>query len=233
MVESNVSTPATCDRPGAWPTLVRSADVKKRSNTFGRDFDWDQPRAARERVVYRDGHSIVNGNADDYQILGRRLVTPKPGPGYSIQPSCGYESCIDHVDLVPPIRPAYPAGVCVYCGFPATTRDHVLPKSWTGLAERTRVVTVPACVECNSSINDSFAPTIAERRRIAHASIRRRYSRYFSVVMVGASDLALMGYAMRSAAVARMNTHVAVMGRLAWPLDPLYDVRALGDLEGI
>lgn len=166
------------------------------------------------------------GGHDEYQTIGARTVTPRPGPGWTIRATCGEPFCVEHVELIAPIHPAYPFGVCVYCGLPGDTRDHILPRTWTGDSDRTRVVTVPACRECNSAIGDTFAPTVAERREIAHRYIRKRYARYLRYVVRGKSDLAQMGHLMRVATIAAREKHEVTIGRLAWPTDPLYDVRA-------
>lgn len=50
--------------------------------------------------------------------------------------------------------------LCVYCGDPATTRDHVVPRSW-----RYTTYTVPACVDCNCRIlRDVPLFTVEDRR---------------------------------------------------------------------
>lgn len=52
----------------------------------------------------------------------------------------------------------YPAGLCLYCGEYADTRDHLLPVTYTGRAVRRQVLTVPAYRQCNSFIGDAAAP---------------------------------------------------------------------------
>lgn len=41
---------------------------------------------------------------------------------------------------------------CVFCGGIATTRDHVPPKNLF-LSPRPRLITVPACINCNGSLS--------------------------------------------------------------------------------
>jgi len=59
---------------------------------------------------------------------------------------------------------------CVYCGKPATTRDHIPPRAGKlralqiGLARR-RWVTVPACRKCNEALGKLPLWTIAARTR--------------------------------------------------------------------
>ncbi len=68
-----------------------------------------------------------------------------------------------------------PDVLCVYCGWDADSVDHILPRTWTGDAARPFIPTVPACRDCNARINDAFAPTLGERRRIAYESLERKY----------------------------------------------------------
>jgi hypothetical protein len=44
-----------------------------------------------------------------------------------------------------------PPLICVYCGAPATTRDHIPPKSIFVELELSTLVTVPSCERCNNA----------------------------------------------------------------------------------
>ena len=94
-----------------------------------------------------------------------------------LRSTCG-NRCINPAHLVAhqPVKIAYPAGVCVYCGFPAGTKDHLVPRAWTGETRRQRVAVVPACADCNSRIGAFGSANVSERRKHAQASIRRRWS---------------------------------------------------------
>lgn len=196
-----------------------------------RDYDWSKHTPGQEAFRRHGPHVICMGGEDDYQTIGARTVVPRPGPGWLIRATCQERFCVEHVELVPPIRPAFPPGVCVYCGMPADTKDHILPRTWSGDSDRRRVVTVPACRECNSAIGEAYAPTVAERREIAHRYIRRRYAKYLKYVIRGQSDLDTMGHLMRTATIDARRKHEATMARLAWPTDPFYDARAF-DTDG-
>jgi hypothetical protein len=56
---------------------------------------------------------------------------------------------------------------CVYCGEPATDRDHVVAHSLVNSASRDRTFdhdeVVPACKDCNGALNNKPLVTIAER----------------------------------------------------------------------
>lgn len=45
------------------------------------------------------------------------------------------------------VEDAYPDGLCVYCGQPGESRDHIVPVSRGGLHSRENMV--PACHHCN------------------------------------------------------------------------------------
>ena len=63
-----------------------------------------------------------------------------------------------------------PGSRCHYCGAPATTVDHVIPKAKGGTDAMSNLV--PACARCNSSKRDRPAPRPAGTRvaRPANAS---------------------------------------------------------------
>lgn len=164
---------------------------------------------------------------EGYQILVERLLGKRPPSLWTYQPECGTAACFTHAVAVPPIRADYPSGECAYCGSTADTVDHILPRNWTGRAARNRVVTVPACRECNSAIGDRYAPTVQERRSIAHSFLRRKYKAALRTVMYGPSDLAELGPNLRAFKAKMMATHEWVMARLEWPPDRFYDDRAM------
>lgn len=126
----------------------------------------------------------------------------------------------------------YPAGVCVYCGNPAGSRDHLLPKNITGLALRGSVPVVPACGNCNSRINDYPSASVAERRRKAQVSIERSNRRLLLSPHKTNRDLMELGPTLRSVAIRNNHKRESIRLRLAWPEDPYYDLRAF-QLSGV
>ena len=67
--------------------------------------------------------------------------------------------------------------LCVYCGALANQLDHLLPLPWTGKAVRSLVPTVPACGNCNRTINDFPNPSIMERSMLVAASLRKKHAK--------------------------------------------------------
>lgn len=143
-------------------------------------------------------------------------------------PACGTRTCLvrEHMVVHQPLGLAYQRGICIYCGFPATTMDHLVPRTWTGDAQRHSVVTVPACRECNSLINDSYAFNITERRALAHERIMRKHRKWLNCKMFTAAELAEMGRNLRSKVDEGMQMRAITEARLAWPFDPFYDLHA-------
>ena len=141
---------------------------------------------------------------------------------------CGDPMClvVECMTLFEPKQLAYPTGVCVYCGDPAGTKDHLLPKPLTGDALRGRVLVVPACGNCNSRINDFPSACITDRREKAHASIRRTSKDLLAVPDKNIGELRHLGPTLRSVALKNNRKRAWIRGRLAWPEDPYYDLRA-------
>ena len=169
----------------------------------------------------------------DYQeeATGRYVhVWQSPLGSYAyVHPTCDTRYCltVDHLQVTRPRKLAYPYGLCVYCGLSGSTRDHLEPVTWTGEAARRFVVTVPACGECNSLINDAYAPTVAQRREIAHEGIRRKYRRVLARKPFTGEELDEFEGNLRASVVEGMAERQYVLDRLAWPVDPAYDLRAV------
>ena len=103
-----------------------------------------------------------------------------------------------------------------------------MPKTVTGEAVRRKVLTVPACRECNSLINDSPVYSITERRSIAHKGIRRKYKKQLAVFDYSPEEISEFGHALRTAILAAKQNKEIILARLAWPEDTTYDMRYLG-----
>ena len=139
---------------------------------------------------------------------------------------------VRHMRLRAPRLLAYPKHVCIYCGGPAWTKDHLLPRGWTGEARRTFVAVVPACGVCNVLLRDTLTWSITERRAICHARMRRKFRTVLRTVEYGPTDLREFGPTLRAHVVKSMSEKEDVMRWLSWPEDPTFDERAL-ELSGI
>lgn len=143
----------------------------------------------------------------------------------------------DHCDVEMCLEPAcmtlheskaikYPIGVCVYCGNVGGTRDHLIPKPISGEVLRHRVLTVPACADCNNRIGDFPSYCVTERRQRAHDSIRKNNKGLLAVPDKTYADLRPLGPALRSVAIKNNHKREAIRLRLSWPDDPYFDLRA-------
>lgn len=144
-----------------------------------------------------------------------------------IRATCG-NMCLNPQHLIAhqPTFIAYPAGVCVYCGLPAGTKDHLIPRAWTGETRRQSVAVVPACAECNTGIGASGSAGIDDRRKIAHDRLRKAKAEILAAPEWSQDDLAELGPILRQHVEAKQRVRQATLARLAWPEDPFYDMRA-------
>jgi len=96
----------------------------------------------------------------------------------------------------------------------------------TGLALRHIVLTVPACGNCNSRINDFPSPNVSDRRRKAQESILRSGKKLLERPYKSGHELRELGPLLRSVAIKNNAKTDELRARLQWPDDPFFDVRA-------
>lgn len=129
---------------------------------------------------------------------------------------------------------------CTYCGLPADSVDHVVPRHLLERADaagldlfrvfRMQRWTVPACRECNSIIGARIFKTLAERRAAAHKGIRKKYAALLRIPDWSEDDLAEMGPRAREDIRHAIRARDGVRERLRWQGDKDPDVRAVYDL---
>lgn len=172
------------------------------------------------------------GNPRQYQLAAQEVWSRHNDRGVLpwswIDTSCDLHQCMDPVCMTihAPIRIDYPRESCVYCGEGCDGFDHLLPKPWTGAGVRHMVAVVPACGNCNNRINDFPSPNVAKRRKKAQLSLERSSKALLLRPIKSKADMLTLGHAMRSVAHANNEKAERVRARLAWPLDPHYDLRA-------
>lgn len=115
---------------------------------------------------------------------------------------------------------------CYYCGLPATTKDHAIPRCLLStLADdpdalrhlmSNRRETVPACRECNCLLGPSVQDTLEERKHFLKERLRRRYRRYLGIRNWSEEDLAEMGGTLRGFIRYGLRKKALVLGRLRW-----------------
>jgi 5-methylcytosine-specific restriction endonuclease McrA len=177
------------------------------------------------------------GRVKNYQAAAARSLTlegREPSPWSWITTTCGGELCIepDHLVAHAPRTLAYPRGLCIYCGRTGGSRDHLLPRNWSGETKRHFVVTVPACGTCNSVLSDTLTWSITERRTLCHQRLHRKYAKVLKTMGHTPAMLDEYGPTLRAYVMDELAKKRAVLQMLAWPVDPTYDARAL-ELSGI
>lgn len=172
------------------------------------------------------------GRPRDYQREALRLYALEHQrtllPWSYVTLTCEVDMClrVECMTVHAPKRIEYPSFVCVYCGLPCDQRDHLLPAPSTGLALRKLVLTVPACGECNASINDFPDPHVGHRRLVAQKKIAKKNRRLLQRKEKTEAELSQLGHELRSVAIKNNNMARGVRLRLAWPDDHAYDLRA-------
>ena len=144
-----------------------------------------------------------------------------------VSTTCG-ERClnVDHMRITPSVRLAYPYGVCVYCGQRAGTKDHLIPRAWSGETARRGVAVVPACGECNGVLSDVGIWSINARRAVAHIRLMRKHRRVLAYINYSPEELDEFGPGLRSSIEEGAARKADLLERLDWPLDPGFDLRA-------
>lgn len=120
---------------------------------------------------------------------------------------------------------------CYYCGEPAGTVDHTVPraalKATTGPAGRAvlirghELLTVPACGECNSLLGAQTFASLSARVRAAKGALRRRYRKLLALPDWNDLELAWLEPAMRAKVRATIGMRDAVRQRIEWSGGPL------------
>jgi hypothetical protein len=167
------------------------------------------------------------GHPAAHQEEARRVFGFVP-PFTWVATACGSKLCLtkEHLVIRQPLNLGYPTGLCIYCGLEATQRDHLIPEPWSGPAIRPHVLTVPACRECNNSINDSLTFSITKRREIAHEHIYRRHGKWLRCKYFTNEELEEMGPNLRSTVHEGHIMRAITEARVSWPHDQFYDLHA-------
>lgn len=125
--------------------------------------------------------------------------------------------------------PHYAPDVCYYCGLPAGTIDHVVPQSlldeWLRLGDvenyqlatgRGRVLTVPACQQCNSILGAKYDPTLLDRKSRLKTRLRQKYRRVLGMPDWTPEQLAALGPRLRQHVEQGLRLRALIRRRIAW-----------------
>lgn len=190
------------------------------------------PNSTHDRLVNEKPCKDWDGDPREYQRTAAGIFYVEGhdlDPWDWITPLCDNPRCIEpeHLAVQANVKLRYPHDICIYCGRPGFTKDHLLPSNWTGDARRHYVVTVPACGTCNTLLRDTLTWSITERRALAHERLRHHYRKVFRTVDRTPDELNEYGPILRAVIVDGMERKAEVLRMLAWPEDPAYDLRAL------
>ena len=115
---------------------------------------------------------------------------------------------------------------CYYCGLPASSIDHVIPRSLLedlqdipdAMREITagRRLTVPACRECNCMLSDNYDETLADRKARLKERLRRKYRSILVVPDWNDDELEQVSEALQSHIRAGIAHRNLIRRRLAW-----------------
>lgn len=113
---------------------------------------------------------------------------------------------------------------CVYCGVPATVRDHFYPRaavsSWHGIMVSRHVrrlcFTVPACWECNALLGSRVALTFEGRREYLRQRLRRKYAARLKAPRWTKAEQAKLRGMLKTHVAARQMERDLILARLSY-----------------
>ena len=115
---------------------------------------------------------------------------------------------------------AYDPEACIYCGDPATTKDHVPPKKWLKLFATHRKfctenkVIVPSCGNCNGILGGHPLFTIEERRAYVRTYLWRKFARLLMSPGWKESELEELGPSLRTYIKAQQSRKAHIQRRI-------------------
>lgn len=123
---------------------------------------------------------------------------------------------------------------CVYCGEPASERDHFLPLKYAHLVndlERVRLLplkfTVPSCHSCNAIANDKVFRSVSAKRQAIHKRLREKNRRLIATPDWSDYDREGTGWGLLTLVNARQSQRQRLLARLryqpGYPIRPLFD----------
>lgn len=118
--------------------------------------------------------------------------------------------------------------LCIYCGEPATTKDHVFPLSLAAGLDLTRpnvrdqllphgLCLVKACNACNSLASNHPFTSIREKRRWIQERLRRKYHRKLHRPEWEEHELNELGHGLRAYVVKAEIDAKRIWRRVNWP----------------
>lgn len=101
---------------------------------------------------------------------------------------------------------------CMYCGDPASEKEHVYPQS----IFRNNTPIVWACQECNGIAGARVFESIEEKREFIKRELRKKYAFLFRVPEWDEEEIAELGIGMRSWVLSARRAKEWIVNRLTW-----------------
>lgn len=114
------------------------------------------------------------------------------------------------------------ADPCYYCGIPADTVDHVLPRTIEDrldeveLGNPIRTYTVPCCRECNTLLGAKWYPTLTARKLALKKKLRKRYRKFLEAPSWEPEEMVELGETLRSHISRSEKIRELTRERLRW-----------------
>lgn len=120
------------------------------------------------------------------------------------------------------------AKACYYCGEPATSVDHVIPRKALQMLRTLndstvteeilggRVLLVPACRECNSALGATIDLSLLNRRRRAKEHIINKYFQYLNMPNWSDKEISEKGYSLRQLIIRGQDEKARATNRLRY-----------------
>ena len=119
---------------------------------------------------------------------------------------------------------AFKARPCLYCGLPADTKDHFIPRVYVSRMTQIRAdlgakakLIVPACRECNSTAGDHIFDTISEKRTFIKQQYRKKYRKLLESPNWTEDELNQLGLSLQTTIRASQAGKELMKARLRWP----------------
>lgn len=118
--------------------------------------------------------------------------------------------------------------LCIYCGEPATTKDHVFPVARAAVLDLTRpnvraqllphgLCIVKACAACNSLASDRPFTSILEKRRWIQERLRKKFHKKLHSPEWEEHELNELGHGLRAYIVKAEIDAKIIWRRVNWP----------------
>lgn len=117
---------------------------------------------------------------------------------------------------------------CIYCGMPASHRDHVTPHSYDSINPKDRTwgedEVVPACKECNCLLSNYFLTSIAERADYIARVLETRYRKILASPDWTPEEYKSLGRGLRSFVKKNQHKKKVVKVRIEYAVSRSQDI---------